>query len=58
MTTLLGILRAAGCNVTTENAGHARAWVLMSSAARAILVAAGEREALDIEDGVWMGVSL
>lgn len=56
MATLEGILRAAGCKLSTDCAGKRGAWVLMTSAARAILVAAGQREALECEDGVWVEV--
>lgn len=57
MTTLQSILRAAGCKVSTDCAGNGRAWVLMTNAARAVLVAAGQRNALDIENGVWCEVA-
>ncbi len=56
MTTLTAILRGAGCKVETDCAGRRGAWVLMTQAARAILVAAGERDALDVVDGTWLRV--
>lgn len=56
MATLTGILRAAGCELSDDCAGTGRAWVLMTRAARAILVAAGQRDAIECEDGVWVEV--